>query len=829
MVTTTKATAILNAESPLGVFTNTTSRLLMAQFNLDASWIQIYPTNQYTPAVHRLLQLAANVYEATSTNSYPSVFRPLFSRDTDGFGTNLFISGFTNVEPGSGPNDGQLSAPMEIAALAQTDIPVINLPVNVYGIPWIIGARKGFPNFNKFDMESAFQLIRKLQVTRDSTNETFAGNPGDYHFNQMFNLSLSNQFGVECWNSYTNSFNDSVAIYVRDDLTHAILTNDEGFSADFPVFPIAGCIQITNGNVWPGYNPLTDPFGSLQSFQIPLYTNVIVIPNSLYRFNNGAPGAPFLTTNLVLPYEQNVTVNGQLDPQPHWWLIISNEIQVFMLDTTVVPNRVIDYVQLSGPNSVRDLTSEIISNYDVPISSGQPGGSQLWNTNSQNGWSIGLLSQVGISMGNYTASTGSGTWDQSDPALLANEIAGFEVFMGYTPNPPLTPGEAQAMAAAQMSNAIQAPYTPTATVVQHVSWQANDPLVHHLASDLNWGLNGESAIVYDRNVDNVTNNSPNGNLGIINQSYRPWGGNPVFRGADQNSNNIALKDPLVQRSDDWDFPTNESLSGVWLGRVHRGTPWQTVYLKASDILQQIQVFGGVTNYIGTNTWMAWTGDANTSDAVSMAPVQDRHLASLLAYLMNTNDLPSLFPVNATTPNAWPGLLNGLMALTNTASDSQIAAGGAPQFVPVAISSNSPQLSFIVNAIQSAQSSQPGHFFSDVGDILSIPQLTEQSPFLNWNDAVQQQQGIGDEAYEILPSQLLPLLRADSIGSVSSANGQHIVRFTGYDNHLYALQVSTNLSNWVIISSNFSAGGGFGFTNAAPFSASPQFFRSLLVQ
>jgi len=198
-------------------------------------------------------------------------------------------------------------------------------------------------------------------------------------------------------------------------------------------------------------------------------------------------------------------------------------------------------------------------------------------------------------------------------------------------------------------------------------------------------------------------------------------------------------------------------------------------------------------------------------------------------LMNTNDLSSLSSVNHPAPNGWPGLLNGLTVLTNTTSDSQIAAGGTPQFAPLVISSNSPQVTFIVNAIQSAQSSQPGHFFKDVGDILSIPQLTEQSPFLNWNDVTQQEYGISDEAYEILASQLLPLLRADSIGSVSLANGQVIARFTSYDNHLYALEASTNLSNWVIMSINFSSGGGFGFTNAAPLNASPQFFRSLLVQ
>ena len=75
--------------------------------------IPVWVSNQfvYSPAVNRLLQLAANMYDATTnnlgafngvnvnSNNYPSVFRPLFSRDANpsGMGTNVFISGFTNV------------------------------------------------------------------------------------------------------------------------------------------------------------------------------------------------------------------------------------------------------------------------------------------------------------------------------------------------------------------------------------------------------------------------------------------------------------------------------------------------------------------------------------------------------------------------------------------------------------------------------------------------------------------------------------------------------------------------------------------------------------
>lgn len=93
----------LDANDPLGFFTNLASRLLQSELNLSLARIQIYPTNQYTPAVHRLLQVTANIYDAT-TNRFntdypylPSVFRPLFTND----GGSIFICGYAE-EPGPG-------------------------------------------------------------------------------------------------------------------------------------------------------------------------------------------------------------------------------------------------------------------------------------------------------------------------------------------------------------------------------------------------------------------------------------------------------------------------------------------------------------------------------------------------------------------------------------------------------------------------------------------------------------------------------------------------------------------------------------------------------
>ena len=73
----------------------------------------------------------------------------------------------------------------------------------------------------------------------------------------------------------------------------------------------------------------------------------------------------------------------------------------------------------------------------------------------------------------------------------------------------------------------------------------------------------------------------------IGGRYQPWGKNSqmaMLSGVDQNACNLAYKDPLVWGSDNWDFPTNPYPTVGWIGRVHRGTPWQTVNLKSTNVL-----------------------------------------------------------------------------------------------------------------------------------------------------------------------------------------------------------------------------------------------------
>lgn len=147
----------LDPTDPIGFFTNLASRLLQSEFNLSLTRIQIYPTNQYTPAVHRLLQVAANIYEAT-TNRFnddyphlPTVFRPRFTND----GGIVYITGYVEET-----NSAFLGSTLR--DLTSTNVANAVQPDDrILGVPLILGVKKGLPNFNEFASEAVISITRK--------------------------------------------------------------------------------------------------------------------------------------------------------------------------------------------------------------------------------------------------------------------------------------------------------------------------------------------------------------------------------------------------------------------------------------------------------------------------------------------------------------------------------------------------------------------------------------------------------------------------------------------------------------------------------------------
>src|SRR5262249_44108981 len=152
-------------------------------------------------------------------------FRPLFGRDKQ---DRVFIVGFREVVDstiplvrGSGPISGMLD--LNVPGDRQKATPG-NL-VMAYGVPLIIGARKGFPNFNEFSMETAVNVTRKIQILSQT------GKPAStlraIATNQMYVVTISNVFGLEAWNSYSNAYPRELRMYVYTDMGAAV-TNEFG-------------------------------------------------------------------------------------------------------------------------------------------------------------------------------------------------------------------------------------------------------------------------------------------------------------------------------------------------------------------------------------------------------------------------------------------------------------------------------------------------------------------------------------------------------------------------------------------------------------------------
>ena len=354
--------------------------------------IPVFVSNQfvYTPAVNRLLQLAANLYEATSTNYYPSAYRPLFTVSIQNGWTNVYITGYTNVVTitNNGTSDPQLAPPIDVATLVSsfssgygTPQYYVNLATNIYGVPWIIGARKGFPNFNESVVESIVGMTRRLQFVRNINGAT----PGKVvpitQTNQMYMMSLNTSGGLDFWNSYTNNLLDNLVVDYRM-VSLMYVTNDEAYSNNFvegivPSQPLAPVGFFASNSVslagWSGAAPWQGGQPNNRSFVVPVnFTALTSLSNSVYRtpYAGNTPGTlPYqgypvpslIPTNYFNPSGQSMTAvfeQSQNMPAaeefyvPHWGLLVTNQMQVYVLDQDANGNQhVVDYVHLEQERS----------------------------------------------------------------------------------------------------------------------------------------------------------------------------------------------------------------------------------------------------------------------------------------------------------------------------------------------------------------------------------------------------------------------------------------------------------------------------------------------
>ena len=596
-------------------------------------------------------------------------------------------------------------------------------------------------------MESIFSLTRKLMLTRQTTAVNYLSNPDEYTFAQQLTLGLTNYLSVECWNSYRADYTHAQPMEIfATDWSTVVLTNDVGLFYSVSIPPIFPNANVITNSDWPGYGPGTIP--QQTSFLIPLQVGNVLVPNLIYTFNPGYPFTPDPNA-----YFTNITVT------PHWGLLVTNRLRVVMVERNPADNlfHVIDYVQLIGPDGGHDLSADIQQLYDK-----QPSDPQYhafydgqWDPNIVNiGVNIaaGIRNQFTVSA-QLTPIIQDPYWAQQNPAEVTNQMAVFRGFLGLSL---LSGMSSQSYNLGKESYWQQAPYSPTAVVAYVTKWGANDPLVHYLASDLT-DRNGSTAP--QAYIDRLDSNT-------LNTRYSPWGGYPLFPTPDGNAFNRALKDPLVYSSDFWYFPMNKLATVGWLGRVHRGTPWQTVYLKSVDVLSTAN---------GLAAWMNVTGDANPYDAANMAPVQDRLLFDLFTTALNDNATRGTLSINQSANQynpvanpaaglaSWSALFSGMVVSTNPVNGYTVIAPAGPAGVrsPLGI------LVTNINYFRSNFRSPDGlaGVFEHTGDILSVPQLTDQSPWLIATNP------ISDAMYEWLPQQMMSLVRVGTPRYVIYAYGQ----------------------------------------------------------
>lgn len=727
--------------NPLVFFTNVAQRLIQMSLttnntgqvlfddmvvgtNFGIGHIPIYPAtnNFYSSGLHRVLQLAANLYDATTTNANPTVFRPVFMRDVNG----VSIAGYVPVTNAAILRPGQPGSLFEVGREELFNrFPVSSQPIDdrylVYGVPMVVGAKKGLPNFNEIGLLTRFTLERKLEFLKRNSGDLLP-----YQTNQMLVVNMGNEVGIEAWNGYSNAYPRRLTMYC----TNLTLTTISAQSRPTMVaniltnLTVSGSFAVSNilqpgGGYWQG-----------KAFSLPLQSSTTILSNYVYNFRD----QQFTNINAA-----NVNRGLYLDntfSTPDFWVAVTNRMRFTLVDedlrdSTGRAGVVLDYVSLEFTFQTNMTTAITTQNPEAALS--------MWDTNRSGGPfspTLGVLRQIAINTGLDQPTGAEARWLRS--SLTREErpksISSLAHFLGL-PGNPLYPVDQD-----PVDNPKKAAYDLMGTFVGLAVWAANDPLVHYTPGDLTDPVNGPLLKISLPDGRQPTmaflNEASVGlTLGRENRRYQPWKQSPSapFRNAPE------LKDPMVRSPDDWTFPTNKLASVGEIGRIHRGTPWQTIYLKS-----------GVAT---ANDWTNWAG------RISTHPTNDWFLPDLFTTAPSEEASRGLLSVNQTDSAAWSAVLSGVEVATNTTANpgiDVIPAFGFQRIVPA-----STQLRQIVEGINGYRAAQtPHNLFTFGGQILAVPELSLASPFLN-RTGIQAEFGITDDTYERIPRRILSLIQLGS--------------------------------------------------------------------
>jgi len=716
--------------TPLEFFTNAAHKMLVQEFRTNRDPVYAYiGTNgvfsipvvlngspKYTningivesvfsTRVYRLLQLAANIYESSVATNLPCVFKPVFRWEQLPTGNNLFITNFVQLDNNFYTSVFNGTTPVK-------EMTTTNGPINptdlVYGVPLVIGARKGIPNFNEFASQNIADFTRKLSLNRPGV-----GLKPD-RTNQMFILGISNVFAMEAWNPYTNPYPRKVNLFFQNQVDATVMLNGAPFQKH-QFTARTNQVFTFDGN----------------QFRIPGIQANSIISNAVYRT------VPVPTFDLVSAGNIFSPI-GSTDTN-RFGLTLRNRVLYFLTEEN---GQILDSFSTSDFDADFDISKE--------VSSPDGDGPKFWDR------TIGIQRQISASMGGLDAND----WNKFGAMDDKNQsIAKFSSFVSATA---LGPGQLD-----WTNLTMQAPYTPTRKIIHTSRWEANDPIVHYLSDDLREYREGYltnqviARTVYTSSTISITNDT---SMGTYNARYRPWGGNPKQDvETDVTAFDLRTKDAGIADPNYWDFPTQKFPSVGWLGRVHRGTPWQTMYLKAYPVTGD-----------EPDRWLMSEGGPGL--AMETHPTNDWKLVDLFTTAIHPNATRGQLSVNQTNFAAWSAVLSGVAATTMIEPSPE-------QFVPVDTFADpaavQPQTGFIIEGLSRARAAMPNGRFEHIGDILAAPELTTASPFLadaafgpRW-DVSFRRKLVKDIDYERIPDQIMSLLNLGDSRFVVYAFGQSL--------------------------------------------------------
>ena len=678
----------------------------------------------YSARLHQILQLAANIYDATTGSKrgeefpyFPSIFRPFFSERNG----NVYITDYTlisEIESADSFRSNLLYRWRDLESgdtLSSQD----GSKDLVYGIPLILGARKGFPSFSEVGVVSVAQATRKLTMYRSTPGKEWD------KLEQQYSLQARTMVQVEARNPYDYSYPRPLEFLT-------------GLKVGLEVKERTNAVPFARTDWVTGY-----------STNIPALRWVgEPIRLDQAKGTNHLRASHLFATNLL-----NLLVITNADgkmPTNQWTVNLTNRLLFILVDRSeplrFPGGRIIDFVTLNRPHNKFEIGAKMEEELtDAP---GQI--RRMWSSADGGKYSVGIGTQIEVSANpsllGPAESTGEYAWGNYDTLTAPSRDAAavhWSTFFGDK----------------SILETNQAPFSPSRIVVQANFFQVDDPQVHYTFED----LRDEPAYkIYKTEPLRSARTNLSVSIGQRNFHSLSWNkGDFVAAPASgetpgQGTLDPTVRDPGVIHASYWNFPTNHFPSIGWLGRVHRGTPWQTIYLKSR---------------LPNQNWVEHTGNQRTFHpygANLMQPQRDWELMDIFTTAPHPNATRGRLSINQTNLAAWSAVLSGVLARTPDDPDG----AGYVLFSDQAMEPNAitPEVQNVVTAINRNRdrynSNQFNSFgqYSRFGQLLSTPELTDASPILNAKPSVFNAATpdglavVSDEDYERIPQQILSLLK-----------------------------------------------------------------------